>query len=99
MSPGTFLLALVLGAAAIACWTVARYPDRGPTTVTRAIVHVAIAFGAMHLLPPIVHGAAGGGRALVLGSCFAAVLPATVYICLSALWVLRLVQAGARGYR
>ena len=100
MTPGLFLLALVLGAAAIACWTVVRFPDLGPTTGVKTVLNLAAAFAAMHLLPPIVTGAAATGvRALVLGVCFAAILPATFYLCLSTLGVLRIVQGAARGYR
>jgi len=100
LTPGMFLLALVFGAAAIACWTSARFPALTPATGTKTVLHLAAAFGLMQVLPPIVDGAASTGlRELALTACFVAVLPATVYLCLSTLWVLRMVQGYAGGYR
>jgi hypothetical protein len=89
-----FLVALTLGAGAIALWINFRFPKLAPQRVFWAIIHVgaAILFGqvvlpGLHALIPDTNPVA---RALV--TTFLLGLPALIYALLSSIWVIRIAQ-------
>ena len=88
MSFTAFLGFLAAGAALLAGWFVTRFPDRSPRAGRRAGLHLGLALVLVWATPNLVETfAAGMGRQAVLG-VFLLVLPALVYACLAAVWVL-----------
>jgi hypothetical protein len=101
MSLGAFIVVLTLGAAALALWTVVRFPRLGPERLSAALVQVAIAFGTGWLLvPPGMKSALAlpppGGPLLAV---FLFALPSLVYLFLAALWAMRVLQQLLHGAR
>ena len=46
--------AMFIGLGAVAVWTYVNYPRLRPSSLLRAIVHVAVSFGAFALLPTLL---------------------------------------------
>jgi len=93
MSVDTFVLALCLGAAALAVWIVARLPKIGPENLPRALAHLMVAVLVGVLTAPAIRGIgelALPGAALV--GTFAVALPALTYMFLAAVWLLRVMR-------
>ena len=102
MTVSQFLIALALGAGALALWINHRFPKLAPERLWTAIIHVGIAMvvGQAILpavdylftanLPPIA-------RAAVL--TFIVGLPALVYALLASIWVILIAQGAFRNYR
>jgi len=102
MTVSQFLIALALGAGAIALWINHRFPKLAPERLGVAIIHVGIAmvvgqaiFPAIDLLftanlPPMA-------RAAVL--TFVVGLPALVYALLASIWVILIAQGAFSRYR
>ncbi|HWG55140.1 MAG TPA: hypothetical protein VNT58_01325 [Gaiellaceae bacterium] len=90
MSNLVFAISLVVGAALLALWLDVRFPRQG-LTLQRIVGHAIVALLLVHLAP-------GGSAspALSLAIVFALVLPALVYLWLTAVWFVRLAQ-GALG--
>jgi hypothetical protein len=91
---GTFIILLTLGAAALALWTVVRFPKLGPETLGGALLQVAVAMLAGAFLVP-----AGMKSALALApptgpmlAVFVFVLPGLSYLFLATLWAMRVLQ-------
>jgi hypothetical protein len=101
VSLGAFIIVLTLGAAALAVWTVVRFPDLGPSTLAGALIQVALALGAgTFVVPP------GMQSALALDpptgpllAVFVFVLPSLAYLFLASLWALRVLQQMIPGAR
>lgn len=94
MSLGAFIIVLTLSAAALALWTVVRFPKLGPQTLGGALLQVAIALAAGWLLVPV-----GMRSALALDqptgpmvAIFLFALPSLGYLFLASLWAMRLLQ-------
>jgi hypothetical protein len=87
MSNGTFVLALALGAGALALWLHARFPALAPERLGRTIVHAVAAFVLLQLLPGVGQSVAG----IFLG-VFLFVLPGLVYALLCSLWMIKHAQ-------
>jgi hypothetical protein len=94
VSLGTFIIVLTLGAAALALWTVVRFPKLGPQTLAGALLQVALALAAGWLLVPV-----GMQQALALDrptgpivAIFFFALPSLGYLFLTSLWAMRLLQ-------
>jgi hypothetical protein len=98
MSMTTFVLFLCSGAALIALWLVARFPELGPNDVTKALLHVAISVVVLQLLVPAIHavGATGLPGAQFVVS-FGIVLPGLTYVFLAAGWLIRSTAARLQG--
>jgi len=91
LSASTFMLFLLVGAAAVAFWIIVRYSGFGPQTVVRAIVHVIVAIVLLHLLLPVGLDAvdAAGLPAADYVQVFGVALPLFVYAFLSGGWTTR----------
>jgi hypothetical protein len=84
------LLMLSAGAAALALWVLARFPQLGPTRVSGALIHLAAALLAGWVAAPLLASTAAAGRP-VLG-LLAFVLPALTYVFLAMAWLLGAAQ-------
>jgi hypothetical protein len=91
LSASTFMLFLLVGAAALAFWIIVRYSGFGPQTVVRAIVHVIVAMVLLQLLLPVGLEAvdAIGVPAADYVQVFGVALPLFVYAFLSGGWTTR----------
>jgi hypothetical protein len=91
LSASTFMLFLLVGAAALAFWIIVRYSGFGPQTIVRAIVHVIVAIVLLHLLLPVGLEAvdAAGVPAADYVQVFGVALPLFVYAFLSGGWTTR----------
>ena len=101
MSLGAFIVVLTLAAAALALWTVVRFPRLGPETLAGAMAQVAVALVSGWLLVPVGMKSALAlpppGGALLAVFLFA--LPSLVYLFLAALWAMRVLQQLLHGVR
>ena len=86
----TFLLALGAGAAFLAFWLVARFPDRAPANFRVAMIHVMASFGIGWVAPTAFGVAISFGRTAAFVAIFGILLPVLVYAFLSAAWFLKL---------
>lgn len=84
MSNGMFVIALAVGAAALAVWIQVRFPSFAPTRFGGTMLHAAIAFALLWL--------ASDPNVLSLAAIFLGLLPALVYALLCTIWVLQLAQ-------
>ncbi len=87
MSNGAFAIALVLGAALLALWADVRFPREG-LKMQSVVGHSIAALAVLYVIPGSV-----GSPVAAMVTVFALVLPALVYLCLSAVWFVRLTQA------
>jgi len=94
MSFATFLLFLAAGAALLAAWLLARFPDVAPAHLRLALLHFGISLALVWAAPNAVQPLAAGGLLPALIAVFVLVLPPLVYACLAAAWILRLVHEG-----
>jgi hypothetical protein len=89
-----FILALFCGAALLAMWCDVRLGERGPTALSRIVLHAIIALLLLRVARVAVDVAIDPGEmvqtVLVLFGIF---LPALVYVMLASIWVLRLVRS------
>ena len=97
MTTHGLVLALAMGAGAIALWLDARFKARGPLTVRRTFAHVAVSMLFLQLSPALVVlvVAAGESPARKMIALFVVLLPALVYVWLSSIWLLKLLQRSA----
>jgi hypothetical protein len=91
IAPAAFGYLLVVGAAALALWIIARYSSVGPRTLLRAMAHVVVACVLLRLLPLVFAGIESTGVPGVLYvKIFGAALPLLVYAFLTGGWMTRL---------
>ena len=90
MSMTTFIVFLCTGSAILALWLVVRFPDFGPSDVTKALLHVAVSIVILQLIVPAIHVVGGTGlpQAQLVVS-FAIVLPGLTYVFVAAAWLIR----------
>ena len=94
MTVHQFLMALTLGAGAIALWINFRFPKLAPDEIRTAVIHIgaAILVGQV-MLPGLIEAVPGSNpvmRALV--TTFILGLPALIYALLASIWVIRIAQ-------
>jgi hypothetical protein len=91
------ILAVAIGAGAIALWLDVRFKERGPQTVLRTLAHVAVSLLCLQISPALVVlvVAAGESPARKMVAIFAVLLPALSYAWLSSIWLLKLLQRAA----
>ena len=87
MSKDAFLFALVVGAALLALWVAMRFPEQGPSTISKAFLHVGAAMLVSALLSPAMAFVAGGGGIFL--AVFGVALPAFTYMFLAGIWLTR----------
>jgi len=92
MDPHGLVLALFLGAAVIALWVEIRFAERGPTSLSRILVHVIVAVLVLRVAMVAVQVMVGPDAAQTMIALFAVVLPALVYVFVTTLWVMRMVR-------
>lgn len=91
MSFSAFLLLLAVGAALLAAWLLPLLPDDAPSRLRHAVIHFAVSLVLVWVTPSVVAVFASGNESVAVLGAFLLVLPALVYACLSAAWVLRFV--------
>jgi hypothetical protein len=98
MTGSEFLIALTLGAAALALWINFRFPGIAPDEIRPAILHVAAALVVGQALVPLLHSLLLGLNPVLLAlvMTFVIGLPALIYSLLSSIWIIRLAQAAFR---
>jgi len=94
-----FLLSLGVGSALIAFWAVVRFPDKAPTDLGRAILHVCAAILLGTVVPDVIAVLASFGFATTMAALFAVLLPVLVYTFLSGAWVLKITHDTIHRYR
>ncbi len=95
MTVTQFLVALALGAGAIALWINNRFPGLAPGRMVVAFIHVGVAMVIGMALVPAVDAFIQGNvspvmRAVVI--TFVVGLPALVYALLTSIWVILIAQ-------
>jgi hypothetical protein len=93
-----FVAFLCTGAALLAFWLIIRFPDRGPTDLTKALLHVGVSVVLLQLVVPAIHlvGATGLPEAQLVVS-FGIVLPVLTYVFLAAAWMIRNAAGNVQG--
>jgi hypothetical protein len=91
VSGNSAALAIIVGAALLAGWVCVRFPSLSPASFLGAGMHMLASLFALQVGMGIL-GAATPEPMSVLAALFGAALPATVYIVLSAFWVLKLLH-------
>src|SRR5919201_877415 len=95
MSSGTFLLVFALGAASLALWISVCLPKLGPTSLSRAFMHVAAAMVVGATLKPALAAVAESRLPLALFvAVFGVALPALTYMFVAGAWLFRAASAG-----
>jgi len=87
VSSALFIVALILGAAALGFWTDARFPGLEPSSITVRLVNAGLASFAVVLVP--VPQSPGTLQLLAVIGLF---LPALSYAFLTGIWLLRTLQ-------
>jgi hypothetical protein len=101
MSFGTFIIAMTLGAGALALWAGLRFPRMGPDTLAGALTQVALALAAGWFLVPaaITSVVRWDETAGPLIGVLLFALPALTYLFLTSLWAMRVLQQLMSGAR
>src|SRR5918912_796937 len=99
MIVAAFVLSYLAGAVAVAFWVDRRFPRLAPRDLRMAVVHLF----AAGLGNEFLDGRLGGivARSLPSGAVVATmgvVFPMVVYVCLAALWMLRIAQRTVSGH-
>jgi hypothetical protein len=95
----TFILALLLGASGLACWTFVRFPSLAPGGSRGTLVHLVLAGLAANVALPFALGAIGPVESRVSAlAIVAVVLPALTYLMLASMWLLLLARQMLSGY-
>jgi hypothetical protein len=92
MTSYTFLLVLAAGAAALAAWLAARFPEWAPIGLRPALLHFGLALLLVWTAPRLVEPLAMLGSTSALVAIFVVVLPPLTYGFLAGAWVVRLVR-------
>jgi hypothetical protein len=101
LSPELFAVTVIVGAALLAAWFVARFPRLAPEGGRWLLIHACGSAVIMYLLIPVIRPylhALMERRAATWVTIFLFILPALVYRFVSAIWILRWLQsvAGSR---
>jgi hypothetical protein len=91
------VLAVAVGAGAIALWLDVRFKEHSPQTAMRTFAHLAVSLLFLQLSPALVVlvVAAGDSPARKMVAVFAVLLPALSYVWLSSIWLIKLLQRSA----
>jgi hypothetical protein len=98
MTAQELVVAIAIGAAAVALWLDARLKSRKPASTAWIAVHLFASVLALSVMPLFVKlVVAGTGEPVrVIAAVLLLVLPAFTYCWLSAIWLLRLLQDATR---
>jgi hypothetical protein len=102
MTVSEFLIALALGAGAIALWINFRFPGLAPEKIRTIVIHIGVAMLIGMAVVPAVDELVSGSvsplvRAIVI--TFLVGLPALIYALLTSIWVIVMAQGAMRRYR
>lgn len=102
MTVTQFLVALALGAGAIALWINNRFPGIAPGRIATAMIHVGVAMVIGVALVPAIDAFVEASvsplmRAILI--TFVVGLPALIYALLTSIWVILIAQGAMRGLR
>lgn len=90
MLASVFVMLLLSGAVVLALWSDVRLGG-GPARLVPVVLHLAAAALAV-ILATEAMGAVDGSRPLAVLSVMVAFLPALVYLFMSVVWILRIIQ-------
>lgn len=95
MTKSEFLIALILGASAIALWIHARFPGIAPEGLRTAIIHVGVALIVGQAIFPVFQAVLPAMNPFMRGLVltFLLGLPVLIYSLLSSIWILRILQS------
>jgi hypothetical protein len=96
VNPAVFVIAFLLGTAAVALWVDARFPQLQPSDLRRALIRTGIALAASQVLFTPAWDAAVA-RGAVLLALFAVAFTCLGYLILSTMCSIRRLQATMRG--
>jgi NAD/NADP transhydrogenase beta subunit len=98
VSIASFVLFLCIGAALLAIWLVMRFPDRGPSDLTWALLHVALSIVLGQLIVASI-GALDtvGVPAARFVAAFGIVLHCLTYMFVAAAWLIRATAGRLQG--
>jgi hypothetical protein len=90
MAVPVFVLLLFVAAAALALWVEVRLGEKGPTDLSRILLHVIGAVVVLRMARHVVGEADGQTPVVVV--LIAILLPALVYVFLTSLWMLKMLR-------
>ena len=102
MTVTQFIIAMALGAGAIALWINARWPGLAPEGMWKVVIHVGVAMLiGMAVVPAIDQLVSGSVSPLVRAILitFVVGLPALIYSLLTSIWVIVMAQGAMRRNR
>lgn len=97
LSPQQYIVLFACGAALLAMWLHLRFPSSGPQEVPGVTAHLVVAVVAANLLVPTAFRLASSVPDMLIAT-FGVALPATVYMFVSGIWLIRLGQGYLRRY-
>jgi len=92
MSLQAFMLMLCGGAGLLGLWIDVRFPGLAPADLMRAAIRIVAAFAIGYLVAPVLTLAVGAGLSPA-AALMLLVLPALVLFFLTAIWMMRALQA------
>ena len=99
MTAHTFVLCVVLGAAALAFWLGARFPHLGPDSLSTGVIHLLLGFAAVRAIPGLTNAVtAFAADAARFVAPFVVALPLFTYAFLTGLWLTRLIHRSTSGF-
>jgi len=84
-------LTIICGAAPLAGWLEVRFPSLTPGGFISAGLHMLCSMVAVNLAMRVL-GSVSGESVAVMAALFGAALPATIYLLLSAFWLVKLLH-------
>jgi hypothetical protein len=98
VSAGVFLIAITVGAGAIALWLDVRFPKAAPKEMRQALLHVGLSIVVAQLAVPLLIKtiAAAGSPVGVFLALFGIGFPALTYCLLASIWIIKGLQAALR---
>jgi hypothetical protein len=93
-----FVALLCTGAGVLAFWLLIRFPEAGPSDMTKALLQVAVSVVLLQLVVPAIHVVRDSGLpAAQYVVSFGIVLPALTYVFLAAGWLIRAAAGRLQG--
>jgi hypothetical protein len=99
MSPGTYVVVLLLGAFALAVWIDIRWPQLTPKELRWALIHTAASVILAQFVVAAGIKIGQGSPSLMLAMIVTLIVPSLVYCLVSGVWVMKVAQAAISRYR